>query len=488
MNFNYRAVVKILSIIIMSLGISMIIPVFVALYFHETYEVIVFAFLGSISTGLAYTLKKHVYLRGSGLTTRDGYLIVSLCWLTASVLGSMPYVLSGVTPNFIDGFFEAVASFTTTGATILRLDEVPKSILVWKSLCNWLGGMGILILVISIIPAMDINAKPLADAEVPDSAIDKATNRISDSAKMLYIIYITFTSVEFLLLLAGPMNIFDAAINAMSSVSSSGLPSMRHSFTHYKSIYVEVIICTFSILASINFTLYYLIIRKNWRAAVKNMELRVFLCILAVASLLVTADLFLTGTYTLPKSIEYGFFHCISMGSTCGVSLTGHTTWPSFSLTVLFMLMLIGGCSFSTCGAIKVHRIIVLFKLVTRGFYRRIHPRSVVAVKIGGKAITAKKVSFITAFVLLYFIIILLSSAVLSLQGLDMLTTISSATAMLSNVGIGFGIVADGDFSVYARPLRMVLCFLMLCGRLEIFTFISLFMPSFWNPDKFKLR
>lgn len=486
MSFNYRIIFKSVSIIPVILGISMFIPMVTAYYYNEWQELKIFSILAAIMIIFPFLLF-HYLRRSSGIIRmRDGYLTVALCGITACLLGALPYLASGQTTSIIDSLFESISSLTTTGATLFNLDTIPKSLLMWKGVCNWLGGIGILILCISVLPALGIEGKTLAQAEVPGQILGKITNRTSDSAKYLYVVYITFTVAEFILLSLGPMNIFDSIINTMASVSTSGLGSINHAFSHYNSFYNDTVIGTFSLLASVNFTLYFLIIHGNWKAIISNIELRAFLVIIFLSSLFVILNLYLTNTYGLSEAIRYGIFQVISISTTSGFSIEGHGGWPSFSLVLLTVLMLIGSCSFSTGGGIKVIRFLVLCKLVARGFTRRIHPRSVVAVKVGGRPISALRVSYITVFIMVYFILIIIGSILLSLQNLDLITTLSSSLAMISNVGIGFGDVAAGNFSIYCRPLRLVLCFLMIAGRLELFTVITLFMPSFWNPSKFK--
>lgn len=486
MSFNYRFIFKRVSILTIFIGISMIVPIITALVYNEWYEAQTF-FVISLIMILCSCLILHFLSPILGhIRMRDGYLMVTIGLISASFLGGIPYLVLTPNPSVIDSLFESISAFTTTGATLLNLDIVPKSLLMWKCVCSWLGALGILVLTISILPALGIEGKSLAQAEVPGQILGKITNRASDSARQLYLLYIGLTLTEFLLLALGPMDIYDAIINTMASVSTSNISSMDHAFLQYNSFYVESVINTFSVLASINFTLYFLIIHGNWKAVITNIELRAFLIIICLSSTFVVLNLYYTETYSFFQSLRYGIFQVISMSTTSGFSIIGYDNWPSFSLGILSILIIIGGCSFSTSGSIKIIRCLVLFKLVTRGFFRRIHPRSVVAVKIGGRAVSALRVSYVTAFILFYFLLIVISSILLSLQNLDLLTTISSSLAMISNVGIGLGEVSTGDFSLYCKPLRLVLCFLMIAGRLEIFSVITLFMPSFWNPDKYK--
>lgn len=486
MSFNYRTMFKIVNIITVIVGVSMIVPLITAMIYKEWPQASTFFVLALIMILCPNIFLFFSHSNPGHIKMRDAYLIVALCWFTASALGALPYLLSGHTSSIIDALFESISAFTTTGSTLFDPDNMPRSLLMWKGVCSWLGGMGILVLVISILPALGMDGKTLVDAEVPDPILNKVSNRISDSAKNLYMFYIAFTLAEIVLLFMGPMDFFDSVINSLNSVSTSGMPGINSTFSKYNSFYVEGVISTFTILTSVNFTLYYFIIHRNWKTVFSNIELRAFTLLIVGASVLVTLDLYLTDTYSFIKSLRYGVFQVISMSTTSGFSIIGHGNWPAFSITILTVLMLIGGCSFSTCGAIKIVRVLVMLKLVARGFYKRIHPRSVVAIKLRGRPVSAQHVSHITVFVMLYLIITVFGAIILSLQNLDFLTTLSSSLAMISNVGVGLGDVAGGDFSIYCAPLRLVLCFLMLIGRLELFTIITLFMPSFWNPDKYR--
>lgn len=486
MSFNNRAILRILSVITLTIGLAMVIPMLAALAYSEKQAFESFITISLVLVLIGATGMVIIKPKGGHLRIRDGYFIVSICWLVAACFGALPYMVTGVTASVTDALFVSISAFTTTGATVLKLDMIPKSVLLWQGVCNWLGGMGILVLIISIIPAMGIEGRTMMEAEVTGVSSEKVSNRLSDSSKELYLLYIVFTVIELLLLFIGPMDFFDALLNTLSSVSTSGMPSMHHALTHYNSLYVEFIISSFTFLTSISFTVYYFLLQRDFKAVFGNQELRGFLIMILTACVLVAGNLYLTGTYGFFNSIRYALFQVMSMATTAGVSLAGHGTWPAFSLAILGCIMLVGGCSFSTCGGIKVSRMQVMLKLVIRGYQKRLHPRSVVAVKLGDDVISAHKVSFITIFVLLYVIVALFGALLLSLQDLDLLTTMSSSLAMLSNIGIGMGQVSDGDFSVYGSAMRPVLCFLMLVGRLELFTFIVLFMPSFWNPNKYK--
>lgn len=483
---NWKLILKVISILLFILGIAMIPAMLTSLSYGEIEEA--FAFFKTAGSLCAICLCGIIFIRPESKTLhpRDGYLIVALCWILCSLIGALPFVLSGYTNSFIDAFFESCAAFTTTGATVMIVEFIPKGIMMWLAISHWLGGMGILVFAISLLPALGIAGQNIFKAESPGLQVTKMTTRISDNAKILYLMYIGLSIIEFCMLMLGGMGVFDAIINTLGSISTSGLFSHSEGLAYYDSVYVELILAIFTIFASINFSLYHLLLRGRIVDITKDIELRVFIFIILCTSTLIGLNLYFTNTYeSFGDIVRYSLFQVTSFATTSGYAVIDYTVWPTFSKALLFILMFIGGCGASTCGSIKVVRIIVAVKLVLRNIYQRLHPRAVVAVKVGGKAISAPVVSQVTSFIFTFFLIFLVGSIILSLQGLDITTTVSSAIAMLSNTGLSFGAVgATSNYSVFCPALRLVLCLLMLIGRLEIFTILFLFAPSFWNHSK----
>lgn len=482
--FNYYVIAKILGIITLISGLFMLPALLCAVYYHEQ-EMIRGLSLSAVITILAggfvaFALKPlRVNLR-----MREGYLVVTLAWLVASLFGSLPYVLSGTT-DFITGFFESTAGFTTTGCTA-AVAALPKSLFLWKSLSQWLGGMGILIFVVSILPALGINGHLIARVETPGPVLEKMTMKISDSAKILYSMYIAFSLLEFVLLNLNPgIKPYDALINTLGSISTGGLFSMPEHLSPGDSLYLEWVISIFTILSSLNFVLYYYALRRHWDAIRRDVEFKAFFCILIGGTLICTLGLFFIGDYpTFGGALQESFFQVTGVLTTSGYATADYTAWPTICKMVLLTSMFIGGCAASTCGSVKVIRVLVLCKLILRGFDKRIHPRSVVAVKIGGKPVSAPMVSAITVFIFTYMMMFLLSAIILSLQGLDMETSITAAASLLSNTGISLGKVgAMGNYSLFGGPMKLYLCLIMIIGRLELFAVISLFTRTFWRRD-----
>jgi len=483
MSFNYKAVIRILGFISVIIGASMAFSLFVALIYGEMETAI--AFLKSMIITLSAGGLTLFFVRTDStvLKIRDGYLIAALCWFIASAFGALPYMLSGVITSYADAYFESVSGFTTTGATVVGdLSALPKAIQFWRSFSHWLGAMGILILAISLLPALGISGMRLARAEAPGPAIEKMSTRISDSARKLYTIYISLTLIEVVLLMLGGLNLFDALIHTFGSIGSGGISNYSDGISHFNSFYVEFIVIFFSVAASVNFVQYNHLLQRKWKEFFKDEELRVFLTILVGSFILIALNLWATGTYGPVLSARKAAFQATAFMTTSGYSIGDYTIWPSFSQTILFCLMLIGGCSASTAGSMKVLRVMILFKLIVRGMYKRLHPNAVVPVKIGSRIISAETVSMVSSFAILYFTIFVFSSLIVSLDNNDLLTTISAVAGSLSNTGLGMGLLGpDGNFAVFSVPTRLYLSVLMIAGRLELFAIILLLTPSFWK-------
>ena len=489
MDLNYKILIKISSLILAVTGISMIPSIICAAVYGETTCLKAFAFFFVLFTAAGFLIYKAVPARYSHISARDGFLIVAACWIVSCLFGAFPYMFSGEGFTFAQSVFESTAGFTTTGATSVDGFLGPKSLILFKAVAHWLGGMGILILAVSILPAMGIGGQNIAKAETPAPKVDKLSNRISDSARILYIMYFTLSFMEFILLIFNrKVTVFDALVNTLSTISTSGIITHETGLAFYESFYVEIVITVFTIFASINFNLYYFLLNRRIKEFFGNTELRAFLGIVAIVTVIITVNLWINGIYDgIFSSLRYAFIQVVSFISTSGFTFTNFMSWPVLSKLLLFMLMFIGGCAASTGGGIKVIRVVVMMKLIFRGFKRRIHPRSVVAVKIGGKAVSGPMVSQISTFILVYLLVYIVSCVILSLNNLDFETTLTTAAGIMSNSGIGMGMFGTaGNLSMFNSGSQLFMSLLMLIGRLELFTLLFLFVPSFWNPTRQK--
>lgn len=384
---NYRAIIRILGIIIFILGISMVIPWIYAEVTGDATCITAFrrCALPTIISGgfLVITMGNS----GAKFRIREGYIIVAACWIVSSIIGAFPYYYSEFTSSYIDALFESTSGFTTTGCTAVASGVLPKSLLLWKAISHWLGGMGILVFVISILPALGINGQFIARAESPGPVLEKMTVRMSDSAKILYITYLSFTIMEFLLLMiSGKMSAFDAIVNTMGSISTGGLSVHPDGISFYDSLYVEIIISVFCILSSINFVLYHYLITGKFSYFFRDIELKVFILIIVCSVMICTYALIVYNDLSFGSALRDAFFQVVSMATTTGYTRSPYIIWPTICQIILITVMFIGGCAASTSGSIKVIRVIVMMKLIWRGCTKRIHPRSVVAVKLGNNS------------------------------------------------------------------------------------------------------
>ncbi len=484
MSFRYKVIIKVAGAISTIIGIAMLPSLFIAFFYGE--RIAESAFLKSILVALAIGITIHFFVKptSSILKLRDGYLIAALCWFIASAIGAFPYLFSHVIPNYGDAFFESVSGFTTTGFTVISdYSAMPRSIQFWRALSHWLGAIGILILAISLLPALGIGGLKIFSAEAPGPTVEKTSNRLTDSAKKIYILYVSLTAIEVLMLMLGGLNLFEALIHTFGSMGTGGMSSYSNSIAHFNNKFIEFVTIFFSILASINFVLYYQLIKGKWKTFFLDNELRAFFIILFGSYIFVTLNLWLSGTYaSFSQSLRYAFFQTTSFMTTSAYATADYTLWPTFSQIILLCLMLIGGCSASACGSMKVIRVMILFKLIIRGTYKRFHPNAVVPVKIGNKIISADTVSKVSSFVIVYFTIFVVSCLIVSIENHDMITTISAVIGSLSNTGLGFGVLGPTEnFSIFSVPTRIYLSIVMIAGRLELFTVIMLLMPSFWK-------
>ena len=487
MVLNFRLIIRITAIVSVIISLAMIPALLVCLLYGEysTAAAFVYSILPVFVIGTLTALKSRSTF--PVIRIRDGLLIVALSWIISSLCGALPFFISGALPNPADAFFESASGFTTTGATVIPDVEIlPKGILFWRSFTHWLGGMGILIFAIALLPSLGIGGFRIAEAESSGPTLDKLSPKISDTAKILYSLYIGMTIAETILLTAGGMNLFDALIHTFGSVGTGGFSNYNNSIAHFDSLYIEIIICIFMILASTNFNLYFFVIRGNLKKCLRDGELRAFLLIITGLTVIMTAVLYCFNTCdTVLEGIRLAFFQTVSIITTTVFATDDFNLWPATCMIVLLLLMFVGGCSGSTSGSVKVIRILISIKLIYRGIYKRLHPTAVVPVKLGGRNISSDKVSSVTSFIFLYTTVYLIAALVVSSDKVDLLTAASAAATCLGNVGPGFDQIGPmSDLSLFSDPVTVFLSFLMITGRLELFAVLLLLTPVFWNPDR----
>ena len=491
---NYGTVIKVLGKLLIIEAAFMILPFLVSLYYNESDGVV---FLISILIiGIIGFIMNRSFNYEKGIKAKEGLAIVVFGWVLVSIFGSLPFVFSKSIPSWIDAFFETVSGFTTTGATIIdNIEILPKGILFWRSFTHWIGGMGILALTIIIIPTLGVGGFQIFKVESPGPAPDRIVPKVRDTAKVLYTIYLIFTVFQIVLLLIGHMPLFDSVLHTFGSVGTAGFSIKNASIGAYDSTYIHLVIGVFMILSGVNYSLYYFLYKGKWKEVIKDEELRLYLGIIFISVVLIALNINKEIYHNIGLSIRDSFFQVSSIITTTGYATVDFNKWPTFSKTILFLLMFVGGSAGSTVGGIKVIRILVLIKLIKREFAKIFHPRSMIPIKIGDKVVPNETVAGISSFFALYMLIFILGTIVISLEGIDFESSVSAAAATLGNVGPGFGFIGPSKtYSQFSYPGKLLLSIFMLWGRLELFTIIALFSPMTWkkemlsNKGRFRLK
>ncbi len=417
------------------------------------------------------------------LRKKDGYLIVTLGWLSMSVFGGLPYILSGAIPNFTDAFFETLSGFSTTGATILTdIESVHKGILFWRSLTQWIGGMGIIVLTVAILPILGIGGMQLFVAEAPGISPDKLQPRIKETAKRLWIIYLGLTLSETALLWIGGMTFFDAINHSLTTMATGGFSTKNASIAHFTSPLIHYVILVFMFLAGTNFTMIYLGLHGKFKKVLKNEEFRFYLVFSLVVSLLVGFIIYGLGQDPAEKSLRDAMFQVVSIITTTGYVTQDYTAWTSFLTVLFFLLMFAGGSASSTAGGVKLVRHIILIKNSMLELKRQLHPSAILPVRLDGNAINRDITSNILAFIMIYILTFCIGSMIIASFGIDFDSSMGAVAACLGNVGPGIGKVGPVEnFEFLPAPAKWILAFFMLLGRLELFTVLILFTPHFWK-------
>ncbi|MBP3759205.1 MAG: TrkH family potassium uptake protein [Firmicutes bacterium] len=420
------------------------------------------------------------------IRTRTGQLIVTLVWLAACVLGALFYLISGTFDNFIDAFFESSSGFTTTGATVITdLSSVPGYVLLIRSLTHWLGGMGIVVLFAAIIPSWGIRGQLAAYSETPGPDKGKFTAKFADTAKELYLIYMILSAALILLLKISDMSWLDSITTAFSTIATGGFTNYNDNASGF-SVQVKIILIVFMYIAGVNFNLYYRFRRQGIKVFLKDQELRFYTIVMAVGALLIFAVncWFRTGD-SIGYNLLDSFFHVVSVNTTTGFTFGNYDNWPTTSRMILFCFFFIGGCASSTAGGIKVSRILICLKLIKRSFSMRIHPYRVSKITINEHEISSDIAIKATGFVFIYMATVIIGTLLISINGLGFMTSFSCAASCLGNIGPGFGLIGPAfNYSMLNSFSKLICSFLMIAGRLEIYTVLVLFSKYYWNPDR----
>lgn len=482
---RYRLILQILGALLTLLGLFMAAPLCAALYYHEeSWRALLYALLITLGAGLLAALLGRK--EKGELSHREGFVIVTLGWVLAALAGSLPFMLSGVFPRFVDAYFEAMSGFSTTGSTVLvQIEGVPLGILLWRSMTQWLGGMGIILLSIAILPLLGVGGMQLFKAEVPGPVYDKISPRIRDTAKTLWLVYLLFTVLEVLFLKLGGMSLYDAVSHTFTTLATGGFSPRNRSVGAYDSAYIDTVVTVFMVLAGINFALHYRLLLGDFRGLFRDTEFHFYMGVLVVATLFVTWDLYGRNYGDVRTAFRYASFQVVSIMTTTGYTTASFDTWPFVSQLVLVLLMFLGGMAGSTGGGIKIVRIQVLIKQGYRQIYQVIHPHAVAPVKLRGEVISREIIESIWGFFFLFVLCFVTGSVIMALLGMDLVTSFTAVLTCLANVGPGLGMVGPSEHFYHVPDLgKWVLTFCMLIGRLEIYTVLVLLVPEFWRDRR----
>jgi len=480
---NKRLVIHVIGAILMIEAAAMLPALVIGLIYREpgAAQAMLYPMLMLIALGLPLWLL--VKPKDQNLRAKEGFTVVALSWLLLSIFGALPFVFSGMIPNFVDALFEAVSGFTTTGATVVtNFENRPHGIMFWRAFTHWIGGMGVLVLTLALLPQMTGRTSHLVRAESPGPSMSKIVPKMGDSAKILYLIYGALTVIEFIALMIAGMDVYDAAIHAISTAGTGGFSTYGDSIGAFNSPAIEIIIMVFMVLYGVNFALYYSILIGNWKAVKKSEELRWYLGIFAFSTIAITA--FVTPLYgNVFSALRFSSFEVASVVSTTGFGVVDFNTWPQSAKALILILMFFGSCAGSTAGGMKIVRVALLCKLGQREIRRTFQPRKVQVVRFEGKGVEEAQLSQISVFFFVYLALILAGMFLISLENrFDVQTNFSAALTCVSNVGPGFGAIAS-DFAGYGPFAKCVLSVLMLAGRLEMFPILVLFHPALWRKN-----
>jgi len=478
-----RVIARFISILVLFLGLSMAGPLLVSFLYDDDST---WAFIYSMAITLGPGLLVFVATANTEerpLNHRDGVAIVTLGWVTAGLVGTLPYLLSHEIPGFSDAYFESLSGFTTTGASILTdIEALPEGILLWRSLTQWLGGMGIIVLSIAILPYLGIGGMQLYKAEIPSPVVEKLKPRISETAQTLWKVYLLFTAVQIILLAAGGMSAFDAVCHAFCTMPTGGFSTKNLSIAHYDSVYLDAVLIGFMLLAGINFSLHYRLIKGDPWVFWKDSECRVFLTLVGIFTVLIALDIHGSVYSSVGEALRQAAFQVSSIITTTGFVSADYEKWPAFSQLLLLLCMFLGGMAGSTGGGMKILRIIVLMRHCYQQVFRIIHPHAVTTVKLAGRPVPEDVLGSIWGFFVLYLSLFVAASLTMAALGVDLISAFASVAASIGNVGPGLGVVGPPD-NYLGIPLigKWVLILCMLLGRLEIYTVMVLFAPAYWR-------
>lgn len=484
MKLNLQPISNVLGVLVIIIGASILACIPVSLY-HQSHDAGALFKAGTIAMFFGILAWKYKFKSDAVVTKREGYLIVVLGWMSMAIFGSLPYYFSGVTVGVTDAFFESMSGLTTTGATIFSdIEFVPKGLLFWRSITQWIGGMGIIVLTVALFPLLGIAGIELFVAEAPGPTSDKLHPRIKESAKRLWFIYVGLTASLFVILMLEGMTGYDAINHAMTTMATGGFSTKNTSIAHYTSPLIQYTIILFMIFAGTNYTIIYYTFKGRFQKVISSDEWRMYIIVLLGATAVVTAGILTASSMGVEESFRSGLFTVVSLITTTGFVTLDYSNVSEFVLLICFLLLFVGACAGSTSGGIKLIRHLVFFKNSILEFKRILHPRAMIRIKINKQIVAPRILTHILVFLLIYLISFVIGIIVVTMLGLDFVTAIGAVATSLGNVGPGIGDVGPVDnFAALSDSVKWVLSFLMLMGRLELFTVLVLFTPYFWRAN-----
>ncbi len=480
---NRKLVFSITGKLLEALSLIMLLPMAVSVIYKEGSSAFAFLVTSAFSFIIGFILRFLTRNKSTVLYAKEGFLIVALAWLSTSIIGCLPFIISGEIPNFADAFFETCSGFTTTGSSILTdVEALSRGMLFWRSFTHWIGGMGVLVFIIAFISNDSERSIHILRAEMPGPVIGKLVPRARDTSKVLYIMYIVITLVEMLLLLLGGMPLFDSIVHSFGTAGTGGFGIKADSIAGYSN-YCQWVIAIFMFIFAINFNLYFLILIKKFKSALKSSELWIFTTIVLVATALITLDLSIMKNAFSMGILKDAFFQVTAISSTTGFTTANFDLWPSLSKCTIFLLMFMGGCAGSTAGGLKISRVVIIFKLIKKEIKQMIHPRAVATVNLDEKEVDSHTQRSVATYFAVYMVFILAVFFIISvLEPFDFESLFTATVTCFNNVGPGFGIVGPmGSFAQFTDASKIILAIAMVFGRLEIFPILIALIPSTWK-------
>ncbi len=478
---QYHLVIHILGFLLIFLAAAMLLPIPFSMYYGEG-DVMYFVIAAALTLAAGFLSYKLTRLDRE-VRAREGFAIVTLGWVLFSLFGCLPFFLSGHIPSFTDAYFETMSGFTTTGATILvDIERLPHGLLFWRSFTHWLGGMGIIVLSLAILPFLGVGGMQLFKAEVPGPVPDKLTPRVTETAKILWGVYVLFSATETLLLMVGGMNLFDSLCHTFGTMATGGFSTKNASIGYYDSPFIQYVIIVFMGIAGTNFSLHYRTINRDWKAYIKNNEFRLYMLLIAGGTVFIGYDVLLHHFPEPEQAFRKTLFQTVSILTTTGYGTADYEQWAFSSQFLLFLFMFIGGSAGSTGGGMKIVRLYILIQFVRSEIRRLLHPNAVIPIRVGNAVVPREIVTNVIGFLALMAGLFIAGVILMTMLGLDLVTSFGAVAATLGNIGPGLGDVGPTDNYAHLPLLgKWVLTFFMLAGRLEIYTVLILFAPSFWQ-------